>query len=123
MPDAPVQIRVENGRLQIDAPTGFDRASLLSAIDIPAAHVSDVEVTQSPGDAISGWRSGIGLPHLRMGAWHHDEVKDYVAVDTRLPGVVVTLHDEPYARIIASVDDPEGVARQIRQARDTSTAT
>ncbi|MEI6362671.1 MAG: hypothetical protein WCP95_11100 [Actinomycetes bacterium] len=120
MPDAPVQLLVEDGRLRIDSPTGFDRASLLGSIDIPVEHVTDVEVVERPGDAITGWREGIGLPHLRMGTWHHDGAKDYVAVNTQVPGVVVTLREEEFARLVVSAADPSGLARQIISARDAA---
>lgn len=120
MPEAPVVLRIEDGRLRIDAPTGFDRASLLGAVDIPVAHIVGVDVLAQPVDAVEGWREGIGLPHLRMGTWRHDGVKDYVAVHTGVPGLVVTLRDEAYARLIVSIDEPEATARMIVQARDTT---
>jgi hypothetical protein len=119
MPEAPVRLRVEDGHLLIDAPTGFDRASLLGAIDIPVQHVVKVESVARPEDAITGWREGIGLPHLRMGTWRHDGVKDYVAVNTEVPGIVVTLRDEEYARLIVSVEDPATVIALL-PATDTS---
>jgi hypothetical protein len=116
MPQAPVNAAVTDGRLHIDAPTGFDRASLLGPVDVPLEHVTAVEVTDSPGAAVRGWREGIGMPHLRMGTWRHDGVKDYVAIRTDLPGLVITLVNEEYARLIISVEDPRGLAAAL--ARD-----
>jgi hypothetical protein len=123
MADAPVHLRVEEGRLRIDAPTGLDRASLLGAIDVPVGHVVDVKVVEHPRDSIAGWREGIGLPHLRMGTWRHDGVKDYVAVNTQVGGLVVTLRDEDCASLIVSLDDPDGTARLILAARESATDT
>ena len=119
-PEAPVQVEVADGRLRIAAPTGLERASLLGAIDIPLAHVVAVEVTQRPGDEVSGWREGIGMPHLRMGTWRHDGVQDYVAIRTDVPGIVVTLADEAYARLIVSAVDPGDLAERITAARGSS---
>jgi len=121
-PEAPVQVQVSNGRLLIAAPTGLDRASLLGAVDIPVTHIVDVEVCERPGDAVKGWRAGIGLPHLRMGTWRHDGVEDYVAIRTDVPGVVVSLVEETYARLIVSAADPQAVADRINEARDTGTS-
>jgi hypothetical protein len=115
MADAPVSIHVADGCLRIDAPTGFDRASLLGALDIPLEHVVSVEEVDKPGESITGWREGIGLPHLRMGTWRHDGVKDYIAVRTDTPGLVITLRHEEFARLIVSVDDPAGVAATLAQ--------
>ena len=122
-PEAPVHLEVADGRLRIAAPSGFDRASLLGALDIPVAHVSEVEVSERPVDAVRGWREGIGLPHLRMGTWRHDGVRDYVALRTDLPGLIVTLSDEDYQRLIVSVSDPQATADSITSAmRDTGDA-
>jgi hypothetical protein len=115
MTEAPVTLLISGDRLQIDAPTGFDRASLLGALDIPLAHVTSVEQVESPGAAVEGWREGIGLPHLRMGTWRHDGVKDYVAIRTDMPGLVISLRDEEYARLIVSIDDPSGIAAALVQ--------
>jgi hypothetical protein len=115
MADAPVSIHVADGRLRIDAPTGFDRASLLGALDIPLENVVSVEEVDKPGDSITGLREGIGLPHLRMGTWRHDGVKDYVAVSTDTPGLVITLRHEEFARLIVSVADPAGLAATLAQ--------
>jgi hypothetical protein len=112
--EAPLSVVVTQGRLRIDAPTGFDRASLLGALDIPLSHVVEAEVCADPIEQIRGWREGIGLPHLRMGTWRHDGVKDYVAARTGMPGLVVTLRDEAYQRLILSVADPDQVAALIQ---------
>ena len=112
-PEAPVHVQVGAGRLRIAAPTGLDRASLLAEVDIPVAHIVTVEVSERPGDAVKGWREGIGLPHLRMGTWRHDGVEDYVAIRTDIPGIIVTLVDEGYARLIVSAPDPQALADSI----------
>jgi hypothetical protein len=110
MSAAPVTVVVRGDRLIIDAPSGFGRASLLGALDVPISHVDSVRQVDRPQVAVSGWREGIGLPHLRMGTWRHDGVKDYVAIRTDMAGLVIELRDEPYARVIVSVDDPSGIA-------------
>lgn len=116
MSDAPVVVEVIRGVLHIDAPTGLQRLSLLGELSIPLGNVQDVEVTDKPVNAIKGWRTGIGMPDLRMGTWRHDGVKDYVAVHVTMRGVVITLRDEKYARLIVSVDDPEALKSRIDHA-------
>jgi len=118
--DAPVVIEVVRGRLLIPAPTGLHRLSLLGALNVPIDHVEKVEVADKPVNAIRGWRTGIGMPDLRMGTWRHDGVKDYVAVVVTERGLVITLREEKYARVIVSVDDPESVEAQIVGAQTDS---
>lgn len=117
MSDAPVAIEIIRGVMHIDAPSGLHRLSLLGALNVPLAHVEKVEVTDKPVNAIKGWRTGIGMPDLRMGTWRHDGVKDYVAVLVTERGLVITLRDERYARVIVSVDDPESVKARIDAAQ------
>ncbi len=117
MSDAPVAIDIVRGRLLIAAPTGFHRLSLLGALNVAIEHVETVEVVDKPVNAIKGWRTGIGMPDLRMGTWRHDGVKDYVAVVVTERGLVLTLRDEKYARVIVSVDDPDSVKARIVEAQ------
>ena len=77
-------------------------------------------MTDKPVNSIRGWRTGIGMPDLRMGTWRHDGVKDYVAVVVTERGLVITLREEKYARVIVSVDDPESVQAQIVGAQTDS---
>ncbi len=120
MSDAPVIVEITRGRLLIAAPKGFLRLSLLGAVNVPVDHVVSVEVSDHPVHAIKGWRTGIGMPDLRMGTWRHDGVKDYVAVSVTERGLVVALRDEKFARLIVSVDDPESVQTRISQAQTDS---
>jgi len=115
--DAPVTVEVIRGVLHIDSPSGLYRLSFLGALNIPVDHIVQVEIADAPITAIRGWRTGIGMPDLRMGTWRHDGVKDYVAVHTTLRGLVITVRDERYARVIVSVDDPESVGDQIAKAQ------
>ena len=115
MTNAPVTLQVANGRPTIGTPAGLDRASLLGGLDVPLAHIVSVESVEDPGTSVVGWREGIGLPHLRMGTWRHDGAKDYVAIRTAMPGLVITLRDKEYARLIVSVDDPAGMAATLTQ--------
>jgi hypothetical protein len=117
MSDAPVTLNIHGGVLHIDKPRGFDRASLLGALDIPIAHVVSVAVSPDPVEELNGMRVGIGLPHLRMGTWKHDGVSDYVAVYAGTPGLVISLTGDKYARVIVSIDDPEKTKSLIEQAR------
>jgi hypothetical protein len=106
-------LTVAGDRLRIDAPTGLGRASLLGALDVPVAHVTAVDLSAEPMSEIRGWREGIGLPHLRMGTWRHDNVKDYVSVRAGEPGLVITLHDEAFTRVIVSTSDAAALAEAI----------
>ena len=118
--DAPVVVQILRGVLHIEAPRGFHRLSLLGALTIPVAAIESVEVSDKPVTAVRGWRTGIGMPDLRMGTWRHDGEKDYVAVDVALRGLVITLRDQKYARLIVSVDDPESIQAQILRAQTDS---
>lgn len=112
--------RVSGARFILDAPTGFNRASLLSAVEIPLSNITAVDRSADPMTEVQGWRTGIGLPHLWMGTWRHDGVCDYVAVKAEMPGLVLHVVDERFARIIISVADPASLAEQIESGRDES---
>jgi len=117
MPGAPLRVGVYGDRLRVDAPSGWARLALLAGLDVPVAHITEVVVVDRPIAAIRGWRTGIGLPRLRMGTWRHDGVKDYVAVRSDRAGVVLTLRAEQYERAIVSVPDPAGLAAAIAAAQ------
>ena len=84
----------------------------LHALEVPLDHVVGAEVVDHPSDAIQGFRRGMGmaLPDEHLGGYHHDEVVDYVAARNTGQGLVVTLRDEKYSRLILSVDDPGALA-------------
>lgn len=118
MTSAPVSAHVSGAQLILEAPTGFNRVSLLGEVTIPLRHVGQVDRVDQPMEDVRGWRTGIGLPHLWMGTWRHDGVRDYVAVHAGLPGLVLHLVDEHFERIIISVTDPASLAAQIEEGRD-----
>ncbi|MGW4733432.1 hypothetical protein ACWEQC_30430 [Streptomyces shenzhenensis] len=72
------------------------------------------------------WRALRGLPRFGRwlpdrfcaGEWRHPEGRDLVAVRERGPVVVVDLwpSSAPYARLVVSAADPEGVVRAVRRA-------
>lgn len=107
-----IHAHVADGVLHVDAPGGFHAMSGLHALEVPLDHVVGAEVVDHPSDAIQGFRRGMGmaLPDEHLGGYHHDEVVDYVAARNTGQGLVVTLRDEKYSRLILSVDDPGALA-------------
>ena len=106
---------VTDGRLHVDAPSGFHAASGLHALDIPLEHVTAAEVVEHPGDAIKGFRQGLGfaLPDEHMGKYHYEGLVDYVAARNTGEGVIITLADEDFARLILSVENPAALAASL----------
>ncbi|MGW3952006.1 hypothetical protein ACWEKM_13925 [Streptomyces sp. NPDC004752] len=90
------------------------------AVRVPLAAVRDATVEPDWWRALRGLpRFGRWLPdRFCVGEWRHPEGRDLVAVREHGPVVVVDLwpSSAPYARLVVSVADPEGVVRVLRQA-------
>jgi hypothetical protein len=88
---------------------------LSTAERILALAGSDPEPAKS---AIRGFRApGTGIPSvIALGHWR-GQGHDFVAVYGDHAGVVVELRDQPYARFVVSVDDPDRVVAAIEERR------
>jgi hypothetical protein len=94
---------------------------MLSALSVPREHIHSVEYVADPLTAIQGFKaSGVGLPRLKMGTWHHDGQKDFVIANSHVPGLVIDLMDEHYSRLILSVQDAEQVVARLSGAGSSS---
>jgi hypothetical protein len=83
-------------------------------IRVPRRTVKDVRVTDQPFAEIRGWRVGSALPGVyAVGTWRAKGVKDFVAVRRGQRGVVVELAGAPFARLIVTTPDPEGLRKQL----------
>lgn len=65
---------------------------------------------------LSGLRIGTGLPGLLMAGRFFGRAETVAVCHRTGPGVRVDLQGVGPTRLVATVDDPEGVARMIRQA-------
>ncbi|WP_183154582.1 hypothetical protein [Streptomyces shenzhenensis] len=90
------------------------------AVRVPLTAVRDAAVEPDWWRALRGLpRFGRWLPdRFCAGEWRHPEGRDLVAVRERGPVVVVDLwpSSAPYARLVVSAADPEGVVRAVRRA-------
>jgi hypothetical protein len=84
--------------------------------EAPLSAVRAVRVVRPAKHAIRGFRApGTGLPSVvALGHWR-GKGHDFVAVYGDHAGVVVELDDQPFARFVVSVDDPESVVAAIEK--------
>ena len=95
--------------------------ALRSRATVPWAEVASIEVAADPWSILRGMRVGTGIPWvILLGMMWHPQGSDVVAVYKRKPAVV--LFCKPggrYNRLIATVENPEEVAEELRKARPT----
>lgn len=58
----------------------------------------------------------LGLPNKLVGTFHTDGTKQFWNVSGFESVLVITLDDEEYTALYLSVEDPEGLAREINAA-------
>ena len=93
--------------------------ALASRLEVPVAHISDVEV--NPAEAHQVWHGlrmgGTNLPgvitagrFLQGGQWAFWDVHD------PSNSIAIYLHDESYARVVIGVSDPQAAADAVAEA-------
>lgn len=87
-------------------------------IAVPLSSVASVRAVDSAWEELRGIRApGTGFPGvIAVGTRRGGFGKDFAAVHGGGPAVVVELEGAPYGRLVATVDDAEGVAAAIRAA-------
>lgn len=100
------------------APTTWERTEGRAGEFLVAfSDIAQVSVSDDPTSLVHGLKEGVGLPKTKIGTWHHDGVVDYFCVHRGGPAVVLELSPgHTYARAVVTVDDPSGMADQIRSA-------
>jgi hypothetical protein len=115
-----VHVSIEGDRAVFEV-EGADRLwALRSRLDIPLAHIIDVE--HRPDEVGRWWRGwkvmGTDVPGLFAAGtfYYHGEL---VFWDVRHPEqtVIVSLDHERYRKLIIEVDDPRAVVERLRAAR------
>jgi hypothetical protein len=113
-------LRVEGDDLVVAMSTWERAAAFHGDVRVPVGAIQNVAVEPDPWGAIRGIRApGTGFPRViaygvrrRMG-----DRPDFVAVLRNRPAVRVELgRPSKFARLVVSVDDPQGVVRQLRGA-------
>lgn len=89
--------------------------ALHGSVRVPLASVVDVTATDNAWRQLRGVRApGSGLPGvIALGTWRFRGGKDFVAVYGK-PGVVVTLRESEWDRLVVSTPSPEHVREHIR---------
>ncbi|WP_182358540.1 hypothetical protein [Tomitella gaofuii] len=83
---------------------------------VPLRCVTSVEPSDLMWGELRGLRApGTGLPRvIALGTWRYGGEKDFVAV-YRTTGVVITLEDSAWSRLLVSSADPDAVRASIRR--------
>jgi hypothetical protein len=90
---------------------------LLSDLRVPTSSIVAVEVVPNGSKAVRGLRApGLGGTKRLIGTWRAKDDKQYVCVQRGQPAVKLTLADQPYRTVLIGLDDPDGVAAEIRSA-------
>jgi len=117
-------LAVEGDELHLQLSTWEKIGAFHSDIRVPTDSVAAVDVATVPRSTVRGMRSpGTGLPGVvALGTWRYRGGPDFIAVYRNRPSVVVTLRNQPFTRLIVSVDDPDAVAAEIRRAIPSAAA-
>jgi hypothetical protein len=94
-------------------------AAFRGDVRVPVASVSAVAVEPSPWSALRGIRSpGTGWPGvIAYGVRRYRGGRDFAAVLGKRPAVRLELDPpSPFARVVVTVADPEGVVARVRSA-------
>ncbi|QDQ96033.1 hypothetical protein [Tomitella fengzijianii] len=87
------------------------------SVRVPLHCVASIAPSDLMWGELRGLRApGTGLPRvIALGTWRSSGDRDFVAV-YRTSGVVITLEDSEWSRLLVSSTDPDAVCARIRQA-------
>lgn len=84
---------------------------------VPMTGIAEVSTSDDPDSLVRGAKTGVGLPKTKIGEWHHDGGEDYYCIRDNGPAVVLDLKPEQkFIRVVATVEDPAGMAAKIQAA-------
>jgi len=88
--------------------------SMHGSVRVPLTNVASINTSNTMWDQLRGIRMpGTGFPHvIALGTWRYSGGKDFVAVYGRR-GVVATLTDPEWKRLIVSCRNPQRACQQI----------
>lgn len=99
--------------------SGWEKAGALHGdIRVPLGNVTDVTVSAQPFRDLRGMRApGAGLPGvIALGTFRYHGGKEFAALYRRKAAVIVSLRDEPFARLLVSAEDPDAIAATITRS-------
>ena len=102
----------------------LERLGALHAdVRVPVASVTSVRSVPRAIDEIRGIRApGTGVPGAVMiGTTRGDFGRDFCVVRGRGPGIVITLSNAPFQRVVVSADDAASEAARLQGALASST--
>jgi hypothetical protein len=103
--------------------SGWEQLGSLHAdIRVPLRHIDSVESSENPRRLLKGIRApGTGFPGIIMlGTMRWKGKKDFCVVYLRHSAVVVSLRDEPFARLIVTSDQAEQLTQRINDRLNLS---
>ena len=111
------RLLIKNQRLHLSL-SGWEQVGSLHAdIRIAFNHIVKVEIVEKPWRVLHGIRApGFGIPRfIMLGTMRTKGKKDFCAVYRNRNAVVVYLHDEKFERLIVTCDEPEKIARRLKE--------
>lgn len=105
----------EDGDLVLRLSRWETLGALHGDLRVPLGSVERVSVSPAPFRELRGMRMpGTGLPGVvALGTWRYGGGKDFAALYRGKPGVIVSLRDGAYRRLLVSADDADAVAAGI----------
>ena len=109
-------LTVEGDELVLRLSSMEKLGALRGDVRLPLADVEGVAVSEAPFRELRGIRApGTGWPgKIALGTWRYRGGRDFAALRGGQPGVIVSLRDGPFRRLLVSAGDAQGLAQQIR---------
>ncbi|EMY34866.1 hypothetical protein D477_007489 [Arthrobacter crystallopoietes BAB-32] len=113
-------IALENNEVLVRLQPREKLAGLLGDLRFPLASVKQVDVVADAFDAVRGFRApGLAIPgRTRIGTWRRRSGKLFAVARRGEPAVRMELAGEAFSTVVVCVEDPAGIAEQVRLAAD-----
>ncbi len=114
------QLITDGGELVLRLSALEKLGALHGDIHVPLAAVERVARLERGFSALRGVRApGTGFPRvIALGTWRSTGGRDFAAIHRGRPALVVDLRDQPFRRLVVSVDDPDATAARLLAARE-----
>lgn len=111
------QVSVTSDHLTVTLSRREKVGGLLRDLTVPIAEVREVEVVPDALAAVRGLRApGLGIPGVRkIGTWRGRHGKTYVSASRREPGLVITLADARYDRVVVGTPQARHLADRLHR--------